>query len=122
MVKFAIYPFFQPASEKTGDCDATDAIEMGDIAIVFQPASEKTGDCDLVIAPAHHIALSFSLPQKKQVIATSRAVQRRAEMRTFSLPQKKQVIATASYSCQSIASTIFQPASEKTGDCDVIYY
>ena len=36
---------FQPASEKTGDCDVNAWILMR-VRSNFQPASEKTGDCD----------------------------------------------------------------------------
>ncbi len=37
---------------------------------------------------------------------------------TFNLPQKGQVIATLSDCCRGL-EFIFQPASERTGDCDV---
>ena len=43
-----------------------------------------------------------------------------AMLMTFSLPQKKQVIATWNGEHVYRYGQDFQPASEKTGDCDLI--
>ena len=62
--------------------------------------------------------LAFNLPQKGQVITTRFGLSRISHLVTFNLPQKGQVIATASIAIKSFTSSIFQPASERTGDCD----
>ena len=85
---------FQPASERTGDCDI-ESITFSAADASFQPASERTGDCDSGAMLEAVIAWwPFNLPQKGQVIATIR-LERNLQWLYF-----------------------FQPASERTGDCD----